>query len=94
MIESFKSKVLKRHWTKGDETGVRADWRKKVRIILSRLDAARSPEEMNAPGLGFHSLKGDQDGRFSVLVSKNWRITFGWNGENATDVDMEDYHGD
>jgi len=22
----------------------------------------------------------------------NWRITFGWDGENVTDVDMEDYH--
>jgi proteic killer suppression protein len=94
MIESFRSKVLKRYWTKGDDAGIRADWRKKVRIILSRLDAARSAEEMNSPGLGFHSLKGGQAGRFAVWVSRNWRIIFGWKGENATDVDMEDYHGD
>lgn len=94
MIESFKSKALKRYWTKGDESGIRADWRKKVRIVLSRLEAARTPAEMNSPGLGLHPLKGDQAGRFAVWVSRNWRITFGWEGENATDVDMEDYHGD
>ncbi|WP_353682728.1 hypothetical protein [Mesorhizobium sp.] len=27
-------------------------------------------------------------------MSRNWRITFAWNGENAADVEMEDYHGD
>jgi proteic killer suppression protein len=24
----------------------------------------------------------------------NWRITFSWDGENAANVDLEDYHGD
>lgn len=93
MIESFKSKALKRYWTKGDETGIRADWRRKVWLILSRLDVARIPEEMDSPGLGFHSLTGDKLGRHAVWVSRNWRITFSWSGENATEVDMEDYHG-
>jgi plasmid maintenance system killer protein len=32
-------------------------------------------------------------GRFSELVSRNWRITFAFEGENAIDIDMEDYHG-
>ncbi|PYE88455.1 type II toxin-antitoxin system RelE/ParE family toxin [Phyllobacterium leguminum] len=94
MIESFRSKPLKRYWTKGDDAGIRPDWRKKIRIILSRLDAVRDPAEMNVPGFGFHALKGDQTGRFAVSVSRNWRITFSWEGENATDVEMEDYHGD
>lgn len=93
MIESFKNKALKRYWVKGDDAGIRADWRKKVRIILSRLDAAREASEMNIPGFAFHQLKGDQQRRFAVSVSRNWRITFAWEGENATDVDMEDYHG-
>jgi proteic killer suppression protein len=94
MIESFKSKDLKRYWTKGDESGIRADWRKKVRIILSRLDSSREASEMNIPGLGLHPLKGDQSGRFAVWVSRNWRITFAFEGESAIDVDMEDYHGE
>jgi len=32
-------------------------------------------------------------GRYAVSVSRNWRITFAWIGEDAIDVDMEDYHG-
>lgn len=94
MINGFRSKALRRYWTKGDNAGIRPDWRNKVRIVLTRLDAAREPAEMNVPGFGFHALKGDQAGRFAVWVSRNWRITFGWEGEDATDIELEDYHGD
>ena len=47
---------------------------------------------MNLPGLFFHGLSGQQAERFSVRVSANYRITFGWSQEGATDVDLEDYH--
>lgn len=93
MIQGFKSKALRRYWTKGETAEIRPDWLKKVRVILSRLDVANDPRELNLPGLGFHPLKGDQAGRYAVWVSRNWRITFGWDGENARDVDLEDYHG-
>jgi proteic killer suppression protein len=48
---------------------------------------------MNLSGFGFHALKGDQAGRFAVTVSRNWRITFAFDGEDAVEVDLEDYHG-
>jgi proteic killer suppression protein len=47
---------------------------------------------MNLPGLGFHSHKGNRKGTYSVIVSGNWRITFQFEGENAVNVDLEDYH--
>ena len=73
--------------------GIRPDWLDRVRLILSRLDQAEQPRQMDIPGLNFHALKGDRRGRYSVLVSRNWRVTFSWRGKDATDVDMEDYHG-
>ena len=63
----------------------------KVRQLLSRLDASVSPEDMNLPGFGFHGLQGKPK-RYAVKVTKNYRITFGWSGEDAIDVDIEDYH--
>jgi proteic killer suppression protein len=93
MIARFRSRSLKRFWTRGDAAGIRPDWRSKVRIVLSRLDVATNPSAMNSPGLGFHALTGDLAGRYAVIVSRNWRITFSWEGEDATDVDLEDYHG-
>ncbi len=47
---------------------------------------------MNIPGYRFHHLRGDQKGRYAVEASGNWRITFGWDGEDAIDVDLEDCH--
>jgi proteic killer suppression protein len=93
MIASFKSRPLKKYWTTNDASGIRADWRAKVRIILSRLDAATEPQQMDVPGFGFHALTSDMAGRYAVWVSRNWRITFAWDGEDAIDIDMEDYHG-
>jgi proteic killer suppression protein len=92
MIAGFRSRALKRFWTRGDEAAIRPDWRNKVRIVLSRLDAASHPGEMNLPGMGFHPLKGSPQ-RYAITVSRNWRITFGWQGENAIEVELEDYHG-
>ena len=46
---------------------------------------------MNIAGFRFHGLQGKPQ-RWSVRVSGNCRITFGWSGENALDVDFEDYH--
>jgi toxin HigB-1 len=44
------------------------------------------------PGYRLHPLKGAQKGLWSITVSGNWRITFGFAGGNAVDVDLIDYH--
>jgi proteic killer suppression protein len=93
MIASFRSRALKRFWTRNDSAGIRPDWTAKVKALLSRMDASTRPEMMNLPGFGFHALSGNFVGRYAVWVSRNWRITFGWSGDDAIDVDLEDYHG-
>ena len=47
---------------------------------------------MDLPGLRFHPLKGKDKGRYAVWASQNWRLTFGWGGTDAIEVDLEDYH--
>ncbi len=59
--------------------------------MLARLDVALTPEDMNLPGFGFHTLRGKKV-RYALSASGNYRITFGWDGEDAIDVDLEDYH--
>jgi proteic killer suppression protein len=63
-----------------------------LRRILSALEAAELPEQMNYPGSYFHALKGDRAGRYAVRLSANYRVTFGWDEDSAVDVDIEDYH--
>jgi proteic killer suppression protein len=92
MIRSFRSKALRRFAEDGDASKLSVQNPARIRRILLTLDTARIPEAMNMPGLRFHSLKGGENGRYAVDASGNWLITFGWDGEDAIDVDLEDYH--
>ena len=61
-------------------------------MVLGRLAAAVSAQDMNLPGLRLHPLKGRLKGRWSVTISGNWRVTFAFSGKDAVQVDYEDYH--
>ncbi len=90
MIRTFRSKPLRRFAEKGDASRLPVQNADRVRRILVRLDVVKEPGDMDLPGWFFHPLKGVA--RYSVRVTGNWRITFGWDGTDAIDVDMEDHH--
>lgn len=69
-----------------------ADYADKFERILARLDEATEPGGQDLPGCRLHLLKGDLAGFWSVSVSGNWRIVFRFDGANACDVDLVDYH--
>jgi len=92
MIRSFRSKALRRFAEQGDASKLSVPNVRRVAIILAHLGSAASPDDMNLPGYRFHGLKGRDRGRYAVDASGNWRITFGWDGKDAVDVDLEDYH--
>lgn len=92
MIKSIRHKALRNYWTKGQTKGLNANWVPRISRILRALDVATEPEEMNLPGYYFHGLSGKDAGRYSVRVTGNYRITFGWSDNDAIDIDLEDYH--
>ena len=75
----------------GKSARVNQQQRDKCIRLMDALDEALQPEDMNIPGFGFHGLEGNRK-RYSVSVTGNWRITFGWQGEDAIQVNLEDYH--
>jgi proteic killer suppression protein len=48
--------------------------------------------DVDAPGFRLHPLKGELRGFWAVEVSANWRIIFRFDGGDALDVDLLDYH--
>ena len=92
MIRSFRHRGLERFFAHGDQRSVPSDFVSRLERILDRLDGATKPEDMNLPGYRFHRLKGQRSGTYAVSVSGNWRLTFTFDGENAIQVDLEDYH--
>jgi len=92
MIRSFRSKALKRYAQSGDRSKLSVANLRRLDAILERMDGAVVAEDMNIPGWRFHALKGKLAGRYAVDASGNWRVTFGWDGADVVDVDLEDYH--
>ena len=91
MIGGFKHKGLEELFNSGKTRRIRPDQLKKCARIVQLLDLATRPEEMNIVGLHFHGLQG-QPRRWSVRVTANYRITFAWSGEEALEIELEDYH--
>jgi proteic killer suppression protein len=91
MIGGFRHKGLEEIYLTGKTRRIGPEFVRKCVRILQSLEVAAKPEDMNLAGYRLHSLHGNPQ-RWSVRVSANYRITFGWSGENADGVDLEDYH--
>jgi toxin HigB-1 len=72
------AKPLRAYFETGTASGL------SVRNVAARL------EQLNLPGHHFHALRGER--RWSIRVTGNWRITFGWGGADAVELDLEDDH--
>ena len=80
MIRRIRSRGLRALYVNSDASRVDPRHLTRLRLILDALDGAQRPSDMNIAGLGFHALSG------------NWRVTFRFETNEATDVDYVDYH--
>jgi proteic killer suppression protein len=92
MIKRFRHKGLEALFLTGSTKGVDAQLAGKLRRMLLRLHDGPLPDAMSLPGYRLHPLRGDRKGAWAVWVSGNYRLTFEVEGEDATNVDFEDYH--
>jgi len=57
------------------------------------LEAAHEIRDLKSPpGNRLEALKGKLDGYYSIRVNDQYRIIFGFDGGNATEVTVADYH--
>ena len=91
MIRTFRNKALETFAGTGDPSGLPVQNHRKVSRILQTLNAATIPRDMHLPGYRFHALEGKPK-RYSVDVTGNYRVTFGWDDGDAIDVAIEDTH--
>lgn len=91
MIDGFRHKGLEELYFLGKTRRIGAGEVRKCTRILQLMEVAAKPEDLNIAGFRFHRLHGSEK-RWSVRVTGNYRITFGWAGETALDINYEDYH--
>jgi len=93
LIKNFIHKGLKKLYADGSTTGIEPVHRRKLKMILARLETIQNPSDMNLPGFYFHPLQGSKKKKqYAVKVDKNWRVIFKFDGTDAYDVDYIDYH--
>ena len=92
MIKTWKHKGLKLFYDTGSTAKIQKKHADRIHDILQALDVITAPEQMNFPGLGFHKLRGQLKVHYSVKVSGNWRIIFGFDGQDVILVNYLDYH--
>ena len=92
VIRTFRHRGIEKFFRTGSKAGIQPKHEQRLRILLTALNLASTPTDMNREGWNYHPLKGDLKGHWSVSVSGNWRLTFSFEGEDAILVDYQDYH--
>jgi proteic killer suppression protein len=92
MIKSFRHKGVERLLLEGSAKGLDSRMIEKLRRMLARLNDGPLPTAMQLPGYKLHELRGARKGTWAAWVTGNFRLTFTIEGEDAANVDLEDYH--
>ncbi|MEO8224400.1 MAG: type II toxin-antitoxin system RelE/ParE family toxin [Gammaproteobacteria bacterium] len=93
MIRSFGDKEAEAIWEGRFSRRLPQDIQKLARRKLRMLDAANDLRVLTAPPSNrLEALKGDRRGQWSIRINDQWRICFRWQGGDAHEVGIVDYH--
>lgn len=92
MIRRFRHRGLERFFQNGDTSGITSQHAARLRRLLTSLNTSTGPAGMNLPGYRLHRLRAEREGQWAVSLSGNWRIVFEFEDDDATNVDLVDYH--
>ena len=92
MILTFKHKGLEAFFVTGRMAGIQPIHAKRLRELLTALNVASGPQDLNRPSWRLHGLSGDRAGFHAVTVQANWRLSFRFVGADVELLDYLDYH--
>lgn len=65
----------------------------KARRLPDQINAANSPEVLRtSPGNRLEKLGGGLQQHWSIRINRQWRVIFQWDGQDAVNVQIVDYH--
>jgi toxin HigB-1 len=93
MIKGFADKETERLFRGRKSRAVPAQIRERALAKLLVLDAATEVEELRVPpGNRLEKLRGERAGQWSIRINQQYRICFSFEGGDAYDVEITDYH--
>ncbi len=93
MIKSFADRETRRLWERGRSRKIPVDLHRRALRKLAMLNAAASLDVLRAvPGNRLEKLSGDRAGQQSIRINDQYRVCFVWEGGDAYQVEITDYH--
>lgn len=93
MIRSFADKEAEKIWGGTRSRRLPADIQAVARRKLRMLNNAQTLDDLRvSPANRLEALKGNRKGQYGIRINDQWRVCFRWNGSDAHDVEIVDYH--
>jgi len=93
MIISFASKETEKLFATGKSRKLPPEIIVRAIVRLTQLDSAREVTDLLMPPSNhLEALSGDRAGQWSVRITNQWRLCFGFDKGEASDVEITDYH--
>ena len=93
MIKSFKDKETERIFNRYFSKKLPQNFQRRALLQLRSLNQARNMNDLrNPPSNHLEKLSADRKGQHSIRINDQWRICFAWDGNDAYDVEITDYH--
>lgn len=93
MIKSFRCKETEKLFMGRFSAKLPQSIQRTAATKLLVLHAASVLESLSIPpSNNLEALHHDREGQYSIRINKQWRICFVWDGRDAHDVEIVDYH--
>jgi toxin HigB-1 len=93
MIKSFKCKETEKLFHGRFSPKLPQSIQRTAVVKLKMLSAANVLDTLRVPPSNYlEALRGNREGQYSIRINKKWRICFVWQGNDAYDVEIVDYH--
>lgn len=93
MIKSFACKETEKIWNGNISQRLPQNIQKIARRKLRMINSAESLNDLRVPPANrLEALKGKRAGQHSIRINNQWRICLVWCNDNATGVEIVDYH--
>jgi proteic killer suppression protein len=93
MIKSFTDREAEKLFRGRKSKAVPPQIRERALSKLLVLNAATKVEDLRVPpGNRLEKLRGDREGQWSIRINQQYRVCFSFEGGNAHDVEVTDYH--
>jgi toxin HigB-1 len=93
VIQSFRGKATRAVFERTGTGRFPPEIQRNALMKLLLIDAAETLEDLKIPPSNhLEKLKGNRKGQYSIRINQRWRICFEWQGSDALEVEIVDYH--